>query len=95
MACGSTLKNASVILDQNWSCTRFTASKDLQLGKLEYFRYQNELSTPSYWEKVHYRYAIDDALLYMDDKSALMHNITVVNITVTERCLSTGSDDGR
>jgi len=55
----------------------------------------DEFSTPTYWEKVHYQFAIDDALLYLDETAALLHNITLVNITVTERCLSTGSDDGR
>ncbi len=55
----------------------------------------DELSSPSYWEKVHYRFVIDDALLFLDEKSALLHNITVVNVTVTERCLSTGADDGK
>ena len=55
----------------------------------------DEFSSPSYWEKVHYQFAIDDALLYLDETAALLHNITLVNITVTERCLSTGSDDGR
>jgi len=55
----------------------------------------NEFSSPTYWEKVHYQFAIDDALLYLDETAALLHNITLVNITVTERCLSTGSDDGR
>ena len=52
-------------------------------------------SSPSYWEEPHYRFAMDDALLFFDVKSALMHNITNVNITVTERCLSTGRDDGK
>lgn len=56
---------------------------------------EDELSSPTYWEKPHYRYAIDDALLYLDEQAALLHNITVVNVTVTERCLSTGKDDGR
>jgi len=55
----------------------------------------DEFSTPTYWEKVHYQFAIDDALLYLDETAALLHNITLVNITVTEKCLSTGSDDGR
>ena len=55
----------------------------------------DEFSSPTYWEKVHYQFAIDDALLYLDETAALLHNITLVNITVTERCLSTGSDDGR
>ena len=54
----------------------------------------NEPSSPSYWEKPYYRFAIDDALLYMDAGTRYRHNITVVNVTVTERCLSTGSDDG-
>jgi len=52
-------------------------------------------SSPTYWEKPHYRFAIDDALLYLDATSASMHNIALVNVTVTERCLSTGSDDGK
>ena len=56
---------------------------------------EDDTSSPSYWEKVHYRFAMDDALLFLDDTSAWLHNITVVNVTVTERCLSTGSDDGK
>ncbi|KAL7473338.1 hypothetical protein ACHAXS_013797 [Conticribra weissflogii] len=56
---------------------------------------EDQFSSPSYWEKPHYRFSIDDALLFMDTKSAYLHNITLVNITVTERCLSTGSDDGK
>ena len=54
-----------------------------------------ELSSPSYWEKVHYRFARDDALLHLDEKTVLLHNVTFVNVTLTERCLSTGSDDGK
>lgn len=52
-------------------------------------------SSPAYWEEPHYRFSMDDALLYLDEKSALLHNISIVNITVTERCLSTGEDDGK
>ena len=55
----------------------------------------DQYSSPEYWEKPHYRFAIDDALLYLDEKAALLHKITLVNVTVTERCLSTGSDDGK
>jgi hypothetical protein len=51
-------------------------------------------SSPSYWEKVHYRFARGDALLHLDEKTVAMHNITYVNVTLTERCLSTGSDNG-
>ena len=53
------------------------------------------LSSPSYWEKVHYRFARDDALLHLDETTISLHNITFVNVTLTERCLSTGSDDGK
>ena len=53
------------------------------------------LSSPSYWEKVHYRFARDDALLHLDEKTVSLHNVTFVNVTLTERCLSTGSDDGK
>ena len=52
-------------------------------------------SSPAYWEEPHYRFSMDDALLYLDEKVALLHNISIVNITVTERCLSTGEDDGK
>lgn len=52
-------------------------------------------SSPAFWEEPHYRFSMDDALLYLDEKSALIHNISVVNVTVTERCLSTGRDDGK
>jgi hypothetical protein len=54
----------------------------------------DEYSSPEYWEDPSYRFAIDDALLYLDEKSIYLHNISIVNLTVTERCLSTGSDDG-
>ena len=54
----------------------------------------DELSSPEYWQDPSYRFAIDDALLYLDEKSIYLHNISVVNVTLTERCLSTGSDDG-
>ncbi|KAL3777962.1 hypothetical protein ACHAW5_003396 [Stephanodiscus triporus] len=52
-------------------------------------------SSPSYWENVHYRFARDGALLHLDEKTISLHNITFVNVTLTERCLSTGSDDGK
>ena len=52
-------------------------------------------SSPEYWDEPHYRFSLDDALLYLDEKSALLHNITIVNVTVTERCLCTGMDDGK
>ena len=55
---------------------------------------EDELSSPSYWEKIHYRFSLDDALLHLDETSSFMHNITLVNVTVTERCLSSGSDNG-
>ncbi|KAL3766668.1 hypothetical protein ACHAWU_003424 [Discostella pseudostelligera] len=51
-------------------------------------------SSPAYWEKVHYRFSLDGALLHLDEMSAYLHNITFVNVTVTERCLSSGFDDG-
>jgi hypothetical protein len=53
------------------------------------------LLSSSHWEQVHYRYARDDALLHLDEKTLSLHNITLVNVTLTERCLSTGSDDGK
>ena len=54
----------------------------------------DRLSTPAYWKKPHYRFATDDALLFLDKRSLYLHNVSVVNVTITERCLSTGSDHG-
>uniref|UniRef100_A0A7S4MZ70 Uncharacterized protein n=1 Tax=Odontella aurita TaxID=265563 RepID=A0A7S4MZ70_9STRA len=51
------------------------------------------LSSPSYWSKPHYLFATSDALLRLDPKFRHLHNVTVVNVTLTERCLSTGRDD--
>lgn len=52
------------------------------------------LSTPAYWKRPHYRFSSSDAILYLDGSVAFLHNVSVVNITLTERCLSTGSDHG-
>lgn len=50
-------------------------------------------SSPEYWETPHYRYSSMEALMYLDKEFTLDHNLTVVNITVTERCLSSGNDN--
>ncbi|EJK46469.1 hypothetical protein THAOC_34863 [Thalassiosira oceanica] len=62
-----------------------------------FFEEGDQYSKPSFWreDNIHYRFAIDSSLLYIDENSALLHGINVVNVTVTERCLSTGSDHGR
>lgn len=51
-------------------------------------------SDPSYWEQPQrYRFATNEALLYLDSKLASLHNLTIINVTLTEHCLSTGTDD--
>jgi hypothetical protein len=50
-------------------------------------------ATEAFWEEPHYRYSIHEALLYLDTNVQLMHNLTLVNVTLTEACLATGSDD--
>jgi len=51
------------------------------------------LETEEYWkDSTHYRFSTSEALLYLDSKTLLLHNVSVVNVTLTERCLSSGSD---
>ena len=55
----------------------------------------DRLSSPEFWKKPHYRFATDDALIYLDHRASVLHHINVVNVTLTERCLSSGSDHGK
>jgi len=50
-------------------------------------------SNAKYWEKPTYKFSSLEALLYVDDEFLWNHNISIVNITVTERCLSSGVDN--
>ena len=72
-------------------------SNETVANETSIFEEGDQYSKPSFWreDKIHYRFAIDSSLLYIDENSALLHGINVVNLTVTERCLSTGSDHGR
>lgn len=42
---------------------------------------------------IDYRFATSEALLYLENRVVFNHNITLVNVTLSERCLSTGTDD--
>mmetsp|Transcript_14904 Transcript_14904/g.23127 ORF Transcript_14904/g.23127 Transcript_14904/m.23127 type:complete len:684 (+) Transcript_14904:76-2127(+) len=42
---------------------------------------------------IDYRFTTSEALLYLDKRLIFNHNITLVNVTLSERCLSTGTDD--
>uniref|UniRef100_A0A7S4VIQ3 Uncharacterized protein n=1 Tax=Ditylum brightwellii TaxID=49249 RepID=A0A7S4VIQ3_9STRA len=61
------------------------------LSKNESFTH-NPLETQAYWKKPDYRFSTSEALLYLDSNILWMHNVTVVNVTLTERCLSSGND---
>jgi len=54
----------------------------------------NQFTTASYWEDVQYRFSSSEALLYVENDILYDYNISLVNVTLTERCLSTGSDHG-
>ncbi len=51
-------------------------------------------STLDYWNENVYKFSTNEALMYLDDKLLFYHNVSIVNVTLTERCLSTGSDEG-
>lgn len=64
------------------------ASKEKRLNATE--KYTNA----EYWNSPAYRYSSNEALMYMDKKMIVYHNISLVNVTLSEQCLSTGSDIG-
>ena len=51
------------------------------------------LNSSEFWETPHYQYASMEALIFLESEFALDHNISTVNITLTEQCLSAGQDD--
>jgi len=52
-------------------------------------------STIDYWKEPTYKFSTNEALMYLDDKLLAWHNVSIVNVTLSERCLSTGSDEGQ
>lgn len=54
----------------------------------------DKYSAAEYWEKPAYKFATTQSLLFLDRKMLFWHNISIVNVTLSERCLSTGKDDG-
>lgn len=51
-------------------------------------------ASESYWKEPHYKFSTNEALMFLDDNMLRYHNVSFVNITLTERCLSTGHDQG-
>lgn len=54
----------------------------------------SKYSTAAYWENAAYRFSTSEALMFLDETLLSYHNVSIVNVTLSERCLSTGSDDG-
>jgi len=54
----------------------------------------NRYSSAEYWSQPTYRFSANEALMFLDDKMISFYNISIVNVTLSERCFSTGSDDG-
>lgn len=46
----------------------------------------------AYWETPHYRFSKEEALLQLDDALLSWYNISIINVTLTESCLSSGKD---
>ena len=80
--------------NSTWSRRSFFGRKNKADSSWNQTSSTDRLSSPKFWKKPHYRFATDDALMYLDHRASTLHNINVVNVTVTERCLSAGSDDG-
>lgn len=49
-------------------------------------------SNSIHWDKPTYRFSTMEALLHVDNQFLWTHNISIVNLTLTERCLSSGDD---
>ena len=50
-------------------------------------------SSSEYWETPHYRFSSMEALMFLEDEFKYNHNLSLVNVTLTERCLSSGNDN--
>ncbi len=46
----------------------------------------------AYWETPHYRFSKEEALLKLDDALLSWYNISIINVTLTESCLTSGKD---
>ena len=51
-----------------------------------------DYSSSTYWETPHYRFSTNEALLDMEDSLLNRYNVALVNVTLTESCLSSGKD---
>ena len=51
---------------------------------------KQRMTSPTFWnhEHVDYIFARDQALLYLDRRIISVHNVTIVNVTLTDRCLA-------
>eukprot|EP00979_Chaetoceros_neogracilis_P006048 scaffold1197_cov168-Chaetoceros_neogracile.AAC.7 len=54
----------------------------------------SQYSSAIYWSEPGYKFSANEALMFLDNKMISFHNISIINVTLSERCLSTGSDDG-
>lgn len=80
--------------NSTWTRRTFFGKKNNEDSSWNQTNGLDRLSSPEFWKKPHYRFATDDALIYLDHRASILHNVHVVNVTVTERCLSSGSDYG-
>lgn len=51
-------------------------------------------SSSAYWKNPHYRFSTKEALSALDEGMLNWFKVPIVNVTLTERCLSTGTDEG-
>ena len=56
------------------------------------FLSSRDWTNAKYWEKPMYKFSTMEALIHVDDEFLWRHNVSIVNITVTEGCLSSGAD---
>lgn len=51
-------------------------------------------TSEQFWKEPHYKFSTNEALMFLDDNMLNYHNVSIVNVTLTEQCLSTGHDLG-
>ena len=52
----------------------------------------SDWSNTDFWTTPTYKFSTMEALMYTPDNFLWQHNVSIVNVTLTERCLSSGSD---
>jgi len=80
---------------KNEQCSRVHRINETEDGSALWSGENPHWNSEAFWETVQYRFTTNEAMLYLDDGLVRKHNASLVNITLTENCLSGGTDSAK